>query len=124
MIFTQRRQLLKFAAVLPLATFLSPVNALTQSGFDELIKEIAHSEKLFLKIGKDLQFSAEQNNPEKLRQQLLSDSGCFVSTNKVEAQQLLLERVRDDFKNDRVVKYQGWVLSQTEVNICHLASLV
>jgi hypothetical protein len=123
MIFTQRRKLLKFAAIMPMATFLSPVSALTRNGFDELIQEIAHSEKLFIQIGKDLQGSALQKNPEDLRQQLMSDIGSLTPAYKSDVQESILARVKDDFRNDRVVNYQGWILSQTELNICQLAFL-
>jgi hypothetical protein len=123
MIFLQRRKLLKFAVIMPMATFLSPVSAVSRSTFDELIQEIAQSEKLFVEIGKDLQSSALQKTAEELRQQLMFDTGCLGSTYKAKAQESILARVKDDFKNDRVVNYQGWILSQTELNICLLAFL-
>jgi hypothetical protein len=121
MIFSQRRKLLKFAAIMPMATFLSPVSALTRSGFDELIQEIVQNEKLFIQIGKDLQGSTLQKSPEYLRQQLISDTGCLTSTCKMDIQESILARIKEDFKNDRVVNYQGWILSQTELNVCQLA---
>lgn len=119
--FSQRRKLLKFLATMPLATFLSPVNALTRSAFDEIIQEIAQSEKLFTQIGKDIQSSALQKDPADLRRQLMFETECLECTEKAAAQKSILARVKDDFKNDRVVNYQGWILSQTEINICQLA---
>jgi len=102
MIFSQRRKLLKFAAIMPMATFLSPVSALTRSGFDELIQEIVQNEQLFIQIGKDLQGSTLQKSPEYLRQQLITDTGCLTSTCKMDIQESILARIKEDFKNDRV----------------------
>ncbi len=43
-------------------------------------------------------------------------------------QQELRERLRDqqrqDFENGRIVKLQGWILSETEVRLCALAALL
>ena len=123
MIFAERRKLLKFAALMPIATFLSPVSALTKCGFDQFIQEIAESEKLFIQIGRDLQGTLLKQNSEHLRQQLMSETGCVASTDKATVQETILARVKNDFRNDRVVNYQGWILSQTELNICRLAYL-
>ncbi len=32
----------------------------------------------------------------------------------------LLERIREDFRSDQVVRVRGWVLSQTEARLCAL----
>jgi hypothetical protein len=36
---------------------------------------------------------------------------------------ILSSQQRDDFANDRTVKVQGWILSDTEVRLCALAAL-
>jgi hypothetical protein len=123
MIFAERRKLLKFAAIIPLATFMSPISALSRCGFDEVIQEIAQSEKLFIQLGKDLQATALQQNFADLRQQLMFETGCLDSSDKAVIQESILARIKDDFRNNRVANHQGWILSKTELNICQLAFL-
>lgn len=38
--------------------------------------------------------------------------------------ELLLLQQRQDFERGRIVKVQGWILSETEVRLCALAALV
>lgn len=40
------------------------------------------------------------------------------------AREVLLERIRDDFRGDRTVTVQGWVLSRTEADLYALTELV
>jgi hypothetical protein len=37
---------------------------------------------------------------------------------------MLLHQQREDFEKGRIVNLQGWILSQTEVRLCALATLV
>jgi hypothetical protein len=37
---------------------------------------------------------------------------------------LLLNQQREDFEKGRIVKVQGWILSETEARLCALTTLV
>jgi hypothetical protein len=123
MIFSQRRKLLKITAAMPLAVFLSPLRTSEKSGFDEFLQEIAQDEKLLMVIGKNMQGTSLQRSAIELRQQLLSKSSCLDVDDKLAVQKTFLAIVKDDFRNNRIANYQGWILSQTEVDICQLAYL-
>jgi hypothetical protein len=123
MISSERRILLKLAATFPLAVFLSPVLGAPKSSFDEFINRIAKKEKTFVKIGKQLQENVIQREYSQLKRQIMRESGCSECESIESIENLIFRRVKDDFRNDRVVDYQGWVLSKTELNICHLSAL-
>jgi hypothetical protein len=76
-----------------------------------------------LKIDDKLQRLAYQPNYSELKKQPLSESGCSEHSSIKAIQEAILARVKEDFHQDRVINYNGWVLSQTELGICHLSSL-
>ncbi|MCI0561766.1 MAG: hypothetical protein MN733_25040 [Nitrososphaera sp.] len=48
----------------------------------------------------------------------------ITKANAEELRRLLLKQFRKDFAQSRVVKVQGWILSETEARLCALAALV
>jgi len=48
----------------------------------------------------------------------------LVEAGAVKLHELMRAQQRQDFEHDRVVKVQGWILSETEVRLCALAALV
>jgi len=41
-----------------------------------------------------------------------------------ELMSVLREKIRDDFRNQKIIVIDGWLLSVTEVQLCALAALV
>jgi hypothetical protein len=51
------------------------------------------------------------------------DHDQILRASTVEIKALLRHQQREDFENERIVKVNGWILSQTEARLCALAAL-
>lgn len=70
--------------------------------------------KKYLSVVKD------ENTDQKLAKQILNDDG----ERGVESIYRINEQITNDFKNDRTILVDGWILSLTEARQCGLYSLI
>jgi uncharacterized membrane protein len=65
----------------------------------------------------------KEKDPEILNS-LIFDRPDEAYNSKNDLHRFILEKVKKDFQEDRIVKIRGWILSRTESRLCALAGLL
>jgi hypothetical protein len=65
-----------------------------------------------------------ENDKNKLSELLLADSKLSATANSEHIRDMLVDKVKNDFKNGNTAMVLGWVLSVTEARECALFSLL
>jgi hypothetical protein len=133
--FIQRRFFLQSVALSVASILLHPMlhafRRLTSREEDAFISHLTsvyrHRESAEIIGWQYLQSTATEKNVETLIDLVCSTQSLgrreFLDMDKDRLRAVFASQQRDDFANNRTVKVQGWILSETEVRLCALAAL-
>jgi len=132
----QRRQFIWISSLSCLAIVL-PVSSCSEYK-SELVKvlvlpfslsKILNTENI-KKVGKHYIRNIKEDNIDKetLKWELLSNieniKNSEIETNVIDVAHQLIEKIKNDFKFNRITQLDGWILSQTEAQQCALLYLL
>ncbi len=128
---TTRRQLSKKILVLfSSGSVLSACDFFTKTTTDEVIKTLTgllrHDQmaiklgQIYLKTNPQLQLLDAIQLANRILQKVDLSLETISATELTSMTESLKRRIHDDFSNDSVVTIEGWLLSQTETELCAL----